>query len=640
MGTESTDGPESTDGSGIDFMIDFTKTLGPSRVGSYELSRRVRIAVRQFCSRRARIAFSAIWILLGTIAQCHGQTPALQCRDDITESMQYMVREVRVQGRWVPPELIEKVKGIVKIGEVYSPTVLALAQTAVREELEKKENRSLEFTQVGAVSVLEVDSCVLDVSDSEHPKQVDIVINPHYLRVDLYDVGSNTLPIPRSIEPTFYENVPRLLRALNPRPGALYDRRYGFSPTLLTSHLLLRPSGSNSEHGGPVSSTRLELITEGRKSVNHSFYDVDARLKLSRPRLHQKSGTGWSLAVGYSGHDRPLGEGSSRQQGLGLTGSIQLNPRNRFVDAAVIGGGLRRSRNRFDASGLRGVNTPETAVELRVLGDKRVGAGFTRTAFWAENGSIGSGGSYQRIAGMIGFARQFGKAHQTIDVEVVGGGGRGWGNLPEYARFYGGSPERNFLYDSPGSTALELFPVGPIIRSFGQSEAGVRDAAGATRGGTSYGHLNFNVAFPVRGWSRPLVPDVPVGNSDLRTKLKGSINTAQSAIVDDLIGQGLPDNAETAAVADAIMDREIRPTVNFLADRANVYALKPLLLCDVAKIGGINSAANQTRVAIGGGLQFTVVTAKLEAGYMYSVRRAAGDPRGNIFLRLAIQNLF
>ena len=42
----------------------------------------------------------------------------------------------------------------------------------------------------------------------------------------------------------------------------------------------------------------------------------------------------------------------------------------------------------------------------------------------------------------------------------------------------------------------------------------------------------------------------------------------------------------------------------------------------------------------GGGAQFTVVVARLEAGYLWAVRRLPNDPYGNFVMRLVFRNLF
>jgi hypothetical protein len=80
--------------------------------------------------------------------------------------------------------------------------------------------------------------------------------------------------------------------------------------------------------------------------------------------------------------------------------------------------------------------------------------------------------------------------------------------------------------------------------------------------------------------------------------------------------------------------------VNFLADQANLFSVKPLIMFDAARLRAPGTSNNQTRIGIGGGLQLTLVIPKFEAGYMHTVRRVAGDPQGNFVMRLVFQNLF
>jgi hypothetical protein len=63
-------------------------------------------------------------------------------------------------------------------------------------------------------------------------------------------------------------------------------------------------------------------------------------------------------------------------------------------------------------------------------------------------------------------------------------------------------------------------------------------------------------------------------------------------------------------------------------------------LFDAARLSAPESSRSQTKFAVGGGIQFTIVIAKLEAGYMRSLRRLPGDDKGNFVMRLYFQNLF
>src|SRR2546425_8254731 len=134
-----------------------------------------------------------------------------------------------------------------------------------------------------------------------------------------------------------------------------------------------------------------------------------------------------------------------------------------------------------------------------------------------------------------------------------------------------------------------------------------------------------------------------------------SITSAKSGIATDLIDdiisdlkrQGVPDEeaeskAETIAAerAETIVARHIRPAVEFIADRANLFAVRPLLMVDVAGLDARAPFDNRTRYGVGGGVQLTIVVAKLEVGYMHAVRRLAGDPAGRFMFRVIFDNLF
>jgi hypothetical protein len=68
--------------------------------------------------------------------------------------------------------------------------------------------------------------------------------------------------------------------------------------------------------------------------------------------------------------------------------------------------------------------------------------------------------------------------------------------------FLGGNSSTQFLYDSPASRQMLDLPQGPLIRSFGQLQAALGESS-MPRGGNSFSHLNLNLAFPIRAWSRP-----------------------------------------------------------------------------------------------------------------------------------------
>src|SRR5262249_7725891 len=158
-------------------------------------------------------------------------------------------------------------------------------------------------------------------------------------------------------------------------------------------------------------------------------------------------------------------------------------------------------------------------------------------------------------------------------------------------------------------------------------------------GGTAYWHTNLNVSIPIARWSYPLIPHdwvttalvskddpehtrygLPVGERicvDLRGVLRKAVSvSATSLMIAQLARDKLSDEqkrslalegrpnltpeqqaeldaaknaykANKASVTAEVMSlfqREILPVTNFIADRANFYAVKPLILVDAGRI--------------------------------------------------------
>lgn len=273
----------------------------------------------------------------------------------------------------------------------------------------------------------------------------------------------------------------------------------------------------------------------------------------------------------------------------------------------------------------------------------------------------------------------------AIGVEMLAGAGKAWGTVPQYARFFGGNTTGSFLYDSVDEGALNKFPESVLIRSFGNNRAGAGTiGTGQTIGGTSYRHFNLSVSLPVKAWSRPLIPAVSIGAPDgssgpascsgctsLKDVLKNQVSKGRNIYVDAMAMRSLTDQQredlgldrddgltpeeearltqaekafEAARIpiipeADALW-RTLTPTVDYIADNANIYSIKPLLMFDAAHISAVGGPGARTRLAVGGGLQFNVVIAKFELGYMRAVRRMPGDGRGNFVVRMVFEKLF
>jgi len=97
--------------------------------------------------------------------------------------------------------------------------------------------------------------------------------------------------------------------------------------------------------------------------------------------------------------------------------------------------------------------------------------------------------------------------------------------------------------------------------------------------------------------------------------------------------------AKTQPNIEDMFNNEILPITDFIADHANIFAVKPLVLFDVAHLtpGG---SVTPTRYGMGGGVQLDIVMARFEFGYVAALKRAPGDPKGNFFGRLVMRRLF
>jgi hypothetical protein len=382
----------------------------------------------------------------------------------------------------------------------------------------------------------------------------------------------------------------------------------------------------------------------------------------------------------------------SRNRFTGVTGSIppETSTENGFEARAAIDGvikqGLFRTAVWFDRATL----------------DHARGS-YTRAAILAGYGKdipIPHRKDYSRKITVDGndcyaiYAQDPIKSEQTIGFEVLAGAGRASTATPEYARFYGGSELGSFLYDDLSSPDLSRAPFGPILRASKLTQAGVFAGDGPQRGGTSYWHANVNLSIPVPRLSYPLIPQdwvttkvvrpddpenlagIPAGQRvcvNLRQMIKNAVRVSGKELLiaqlsrdklseqqkDALRLQGLPDltaqrQAELRAALDAyaknkitaaeqvneLFGREIFPITDFIADHANFFAIKPLLMFDVGRNRLRGAIDDRTRIDAGGGLQIDLVLARIEFGYVAALRPLPGDGRGNFVARLFMKRFF
>lgn len=561
-----------------------------------------------------------------------------KCREVFPDSS-FTVHAITIKGRWVPENVKKEVAELIGVGGPFHNSNVSAAVARISDESKRSEMFfPPRLAGAFAVSYTTVDYCAAP----DTAKQVEVIIYPRYLRIDLFSIGHNFLPILRSPKPTFYEAVPKSLLALSPVVGFNSDRRYGPSFSLqTTSDLLHLTRLSNVPH------PKLNLGLEVQKSLTENFFTLGSELSFSHP-VKSTSGMGWEAGGNFLSGRQPLGVGIYEVQRSGFHGLIQQNLQHSFVKGFAFGGALRFLSNKFDTlAGKRAENT-ENGYSLFLLSDGLLKQNFGRIALWFDQGfPKRNNGSYRRLSAKAGYSTAFktgGDAHQTLGIELTGGIGHIWGNPPVYSQFYAGNAAANFLYEPTNNLQLRSIPNGPVVRSLGEKEGMLLTGTDHLNGGTAYWHLNLNISIPVPQWSRPLIPPVVIDEATgatLQTKLKSlARGTAESGIATDLIdNKGYPDNEQTDSLAKKMVEKDIMPMIGFVTDRANVFSIKPLLLFDVAGMSG-KDLSQKTFVAAGGGVQLTVVIARLGAGYMRTIAPSTGTSKGNFFLQFVFENFY
>jgi hypothetical protein len=524
-----------------------------------------------------------------------------------------------------------------------------------------------------------------------------------------------------------YGALPTPLLALNPAFDLDRDRRFGPAGRFDTvTDLLDLPQlfdrkarakqFEQSSDGVKKRDLQLLFRVNGRKSLDQAFYDSRVRLALARKSaldLFQYL----ALEARFDAQHLPQGAGEAlnNRGSIGFSTDLQLN--QRVINVLSFSGEYGWSRNRFTAPGQAVERSTENTFTISALADGRLANGLLRAALWTDSSILsGDGGSYRRLLTRIGYGKEIPlhrrkRFHKitpvelgeecwtayevepntnepTLGLEVLAGAGRAWGSIPAHARFSAGRVPGQFLHDDFIAESLRATPAGPLLRSLGEAQGTVTPSDG----GTSFWHANFNVAFPVPGWSRPLIPHewvtasplrpdegefvehVPPGDPvcrDLKSVMKTLVGVSGINLMVNQQARGFlteeqqrdlrlrsvdertADEEARLAAAEAALasaKREVRPEIeelfardilpvtSFIADHANIFAVKPLFMFDVARLN--DRTGGRTRWSMGGGLQLDVVLARFEFGYLAAISRAPGDTKGNFIARLVLKRFF
>ena len=558
------------------------------------------------------------------------------------------VEYVKVLGRWPG-----KVALPLAPGDLLTTEKLSAAMEALLAAIDANNTLALGLRSRGEIGVVTIDvefDCNPPGADgAAAAPTVGVVFHPIQVSVSLERIGNNVIPVPRSALPTFYDNVPPPLLALNPRFGASYDRAFGAALGGAVDADLIGIAQAARGVAPASTAQSLNLHAAGVKAVDGPYYRADGGLRYSfrpTPSWLREASLRWDGAAVLE--PQGANEHWRRVNALSAGAAFSLAPTTRlFVDAGVQD--TSDSLRPVGAGGGQASNAREISSRLLLDSLPPPVYGFLRAAVWGGRSELTDGGaSYKRLVGRIGYAKEIALSpNQTVGLEVQAGAGTLSGAAPAYALFYGGNSPTQFFNDAPSSSAMLAMPGGPLLRSMGQGQAALSAAGGTLVGGKRFTHLNLNLALPVARWSRPLIPNQLTDLEDaqgqpvsLKQVLRRQVDVSGPALLAEALkAQGLPAQ-EATHEADSAM-AEIRPAVHFIIDDANLYSVRPLLMLDAAGLSGGEGVAPARWLGLGVGLAVTVVTARFEVGYMRTVSGPTyNDGRGAFFLRLVFQNLF
>lgn len=573
-----------------------------------------------------RRRWPAAWLLslLAPVASL----AAVDCLDQ-SEAEGRPIRAFTVNSRW---NSLGGVQFPVALGSRYTAEAASLAMNAVRQRL--AEDNLAEAQTGGYIGVRFIEACPIATPDGG----LDVLIRVIEARLPYKDPLSGLLPVPRSNLPSLLKEAPPAFLLFNPEIGVTQDRAMGAAQTLKLQTDLLSARGILSGAPPERPSWTLPVAVEGRRSFDKNAYEGLASFAAGHEaplRILQR----FDFHADFQSSRTPQGEATLLRNLARAGASLRWKPRAGPVRQFTLAPAFRFANNRRLSDRLND-RLEEKAFQVVGVADVATSLGPLRWAFLLDRASPEERVAYRRASTLLGWNGQIPLSskhtNQTLGVEVVIGAGRVWGHAPQYARYFAGNNSVDFLTTPADSPRLAWALTVPRLRSFGQSQA-TTGAGGAT----AFWNFNLNLAIPLPPFSFPLIPrdeaaaGVPINELVYRNGT-GSARSFLESYFENIEGKPA---GEARRLAEADI-RRIEPAMRFITRRANLYSVKPLFLFDAARLAVSGASVGRTVNAMGGGLQLTLVVARFEAGYLWTLDRRPGDSPGNFVLRLAIENLF
>ena len=553
-------------------------------------------------------------------------------QDEIVPDASYTIRSVRVEGGWLPDY-----QPPFDLPIAFSYDQIFLAIQKAKEDFVEKQKRFDQLLGGEYVSTLYV-SYRTEIDNSN----VDVFIRLISLGMKQIKIGDNKVPYPVFPIPSNLDRIPDGILKYAPRVGLTSDRTYGIAAELGFS--IDCSNWLNSGTGATSPSWIIQM--DGRKSLEEDFYNARA-ITSYRKRVGKDHLKSVSLKTSVEGDASPKIDRKLDHLSLKTGGGLRFQHDSCWFKHSIVGGFYSYSDREFDETGIRTEDEAEVhRGDFYLVTGGRIKDALIRMGIWLENGFPDTGNSFNKLATTFGLGHEISlqkkRSNLTIGIDLMAGAGYAFSNLPQYAAYFGGNRSMNFLYESLESGTLAGMPSGPLFRGVGEQQLGLETDDGLQIGGSAYWHVNLNVAVPLPFAYFPLIPDEQVvGETTLKEVVKNSVGRTQKSLLATYLASEYPEWGDEKAKqeAEGIIEN-VRPAVEYLADKANVYALKPIFMMDCASVGKKDFSDQDIRLGLGGGVQLSIVNARFEVGYMRTVKGLDSDDKDNIFARIFFRSLF
>lgn len=523
----------------------------------------------------------------------------------------YTIHSVKVHYGFGAPRAV---KYPVEAGDPFDPDDVVEAARWVDADL--KNYRLDQMHRSEQLSLTFISTCV-SIREGQQ-SQVDVAFTPVVVSAPRsagmvsFHSRPTASPLPNP------EALPWIVKHTNPNADADYNPATGLSlGGRINVPLYLYSAGP---------SPGVRLAAEFRKSLTQPYYN--ARLD-TRARLGSGIGAerGIILGLRLDASRRPFYTTVQFEAiELHLGPSFEHRISGLFPAWFAMGAGVRYSSYRIIKPGFPWQR--ETGGEFRFVMDSFAGGGFTRLGSWADVGNADLSGNpnlrprFGRYATAAHHSRllPYGLG-KTVDLEVTGGVGKSFGTVPGFRDFVGGYQYDFPLFESRESVAVSSVPYGPLLRSYGERQAGPP--------ADSYFHANLTVGIPFLAWAHPLCHGARqcAGEQEVGAVL----TSTERLLTADYILNGVDsDKARKLVLREAT---ELRQSVRYMLGRASEYSIRTVFMYDAARlVFDRNGRHGSTNVhAFGFGLRITLPFGfRSEVGYMFDV---ADRNRGSFILR-------